>query len=460
MIIMLAIFLFSAAALTGLVLWMILKRYHNTIPDPRKATRMQYLRTLAAQHKVAASLVTMIDRDGAGDWPPRANHESWPAAILPYRFIYVELLPLLYTDTPSLDDDANAERRVKYRVAMRSLLKDRVDLGAVIRILEDVEADNWATISRDTLNGLYCCIALSRHAYRWAALPVVKVAQLEKVVDFPPELSVLWPYLQRYYGFTSDGGNHTSNVLMNFNSRGERIFKFNNSRYPLIQSAEEGFFRLLYDIDVMSFDIFYDIVIVITSFEDSDTRSCLEGLRSINSNLRGLFVLFNQKMREQNVSRKVWLNYVQSIHAWGAGRMIDDEFIQFDGVSGNQILIFQALDALLGMGTYHPDEDLKRYIPASQRGFCKSIKEYSFRSCLKGTEDEAIKAEFETLVSQLKRYRAVHRSRVMPYLKNPAPERYHMTTKTSVLTIDLNVGIDEALKPLEQMLINRSMQTV
>jgi hypothetical protein len=107
-------------------------------------------------------------------------------------------------------------------------------------------------------------------------------------------------------------------------------------------------------------------------------------------------------MREDNVSRKVWLNYVQSIHAWGAGRMIDGEFVRFDGVSGNQILVFQALDALLGMGTYHPDEDLKRYIPARQRGFCKSIKDHSFRSCLKGTEDEAMKAEFESLVSQLK----------------------------------------------------------
>jgi hypothetical protein len=80
---------------------------------------------------------------------------------------------------------------------------------------------------------------------------VVKVAQLEKVVDMPPELSVPWPYLQRYYGVASDSGNHTSNVLMNFNPRGERVFHFNNSLSPLIQSAEEGFFRLLYNIDVM-----------------------------------------------------------------------------------------------------------------------------------------------------------------------------------------------------------------
>jgi hypothetical protein len=125
-------------------------------------------------------------------------------------------------------------------------------------------------------------------------------------------------------------------------------------------------------------------------------------LQTINANLRQLFVLFNQKMREENVSRKVWLNYVQSIHAWGAGKFVNGEFVTFDGVSGNQILVFQALDALLGMDTYHPDEDLKRYIPGSQRGFCKSIKDHSFRSCMKGTEDQAVKAEIETLIGQLK----------------------------------------------------------
>ena len=73
---------------------------------------------------------------------------------------------MLYTDTPSLDDNINIERRERYRVAVRSLLRDRIALEKVIRILEEVEGDNWSTISRDTLNGFYCCIALSRHAYR------------------------------------------------------------------------------------------------------------------------------------------------------------------------------------------------------------------------------------------------------------------------------------------------------
>ncbi|KAK5625403.1 hypothetical protein RRF57_001119 [Xylaria bambusicola] len=444
----------------GLALWRMVKGHRTASLIMGKANRMQHMRTLAAQHKVAASLIAMIDKDGAGDWPPRANYESWPAALFPYRSIYMELLPMLYTDTPSMDDNVNIERRERYRVAVQSLLRDRITLDDVTTILEEVEADNWSTISRDTLNGFYCCVALSRHAYRWATLPVVKVAQLEKELDFPPELSIPWSYLQRYFGCHSDGGNHTSNVLNNFNPRSERIFRFNNSLSPTIQASEEGFFRLLYEVDVMSFDIFHDIVLAITSYKDGKTTASLDAMRSVNAGLRGLFVHFNQKMREENVSRKVWVNYVQSMHAWGLGRMIDGEWVRFDGVSGNQILVFQALDALLGMETYHPDADLKRYMPAAQRSFCKSIKDNSPRTHLEGTKDQALKAEFETLVAQLKRYRAAHRSRAMPYLKQPAPERYHMTTKASVLTTDPSVSIDTALKPLEQLLINRSAQTV
>jgi hypothetical protein len=122
----------------------------------------------------------------------------------------------------------------------------------------------------------------------------------------------------------------------------------------------------------------------------------------VNSGLRQVFVLFNQKMREETVSRKVWLNYVQSLHAWGAGKLVDGEFVIFDGVSGNQILVFQALDALIGMDTYHPNKDIKRYIPARQRGFCRAIKDHSFRSYLKGAEDHEIQVEVDKLVGQLK----------------------------------------------------------
>lgn len=87
--------------------------------------------------------------------------------------------------------------------------------------------------------------------HRWATIPVVKVAQSEKVIEFPPELDAPWPYLQRNFGVTAESGNNTANVLLNFNEKGERIFKINVGMSDLITSSEEVFFRMFYDVEVL-----------------------------------------------------------------------------------------------------------------------------------------------------------------------------------------------------------------
>lgn len=81
-------------------------------------------------------------------------------------------------------------------------------------------------------------------------IPVVKVAQLEKTVEFPPELEAPWPYLQRHFGCDADAGNNTSNVVHNFNQKGERVYKINVGMSDLIQSAEDRFFRMFLDLEV------------------------------------------------------------------------------------------------------------------------------------------------------------------------------------------------------------------
>ena len=86
---------------------------------------------------------------------------------------------------------------------------------------------------------------------RWATIPVVKVAQVEKTVDFPLGLDMPWPYLQRNFGITADSGNNTANVLHNFNEKGDRIYKINVGMSEEIQSSEEVFFRMFYDVEVM-----------------------------------------------------------------------------------------------------------------------------------------------------------------------------------------------------------------
>ena len=79
----------------------------------------------------------------------------------------------------------------------------------------------------------------------------MKVAQLEKVVDFPHELDVPWPYLQRKFGVTADSGNNTANVLHNFDEEGQRVYKINVGLSESIRSSEETFFRMFYDVEIM-----------------------------------------------------------------------------------------------------------------------------------------------------------------------------------------------------------------
>jgi hypothetical protein len=49
---------------------------------------------------------------------------------------------------------------------MRELLKERIDLLEVERLLNAAEAGNWTSLRREQLNGVYCAVAVLRHAYR------------------------------------------------------------------------------------------------------------------------------------------------------------------------------------------------------------------------------------------------------------------------------------------------------
>lgn len=130
--------------------------------------QLQEIKDLSESLETASLLTELIQKDGAGDWPPRCQHDhtTWPAALRPYKEIYFEMAPLLSTAKASLDDCTNAERIIAFRSRFRDLLRARVDLGQVIKLLEAAEAGRWDVFPRDTYNAFYCCIAWSRHAYR------------------------------------------------------------------------------------------------------------------------------------------------------------------------------------------------------------------------------------------------------------------------------------------------------
>lgn len=129
-------------------------------------SKIRDLRTLKSRHETASVLSELIEKDGAGAWPPKANHDSWPMALRPYKNIYLELLPLLPAAEPSLDDMVNSERIDKYRSLMRKLLIERINIAQVEGVMAAVEAGNWDIFPRDAYNGFYACVAVCRHAYR------------------------------------------------------------------------------------------------------------------------------------------------------------------------------------------------------------------------------------------------------------------------------------------------------
>jgi hypothetical protein len=95
-------------------------------------------------------------------------------------------------ETVSFDDSENEARISDFRSRFRKRLNDRVDLAAVTELLLAAAAGRWDLLLRDIYNAFYCCIASSQHAYRWATVLVVRVAQPEWIVDLPAELVAPW----------------------------------------------------------------------------------------------------------------------------------------------------------------------------------------------------------------------------------------------------------------------------
>ena len=75
---------------------------------------------------------------------------------------------------------------------------------------------------------------------RWGTIPIVKIAQLEKIVEFPIALDIPWAYLQRSYGVEAESGNVTANFLHNFNDKGETVYKINVGMPEAITTTYSG----------------------------------------------------------------------------------------------------------------------------------------------------------------------------------------------------------------------------
>jgi hypothetical protein len=108
----------------------------GTDEKEKRRRKIGNIRALAEQHEVASVLGELIHKDGAGSWPPRANHtgSAWPVALRPYKEVYQQLAPLLPQATPSLDDDVNLARIAGFRSRFRRLLTQRINIAAVTQV--------------------------------------------------------------------------------------------------------------------------------------------------------------------------------------------------------------------------------------------------------------------------------------------------------------------------------------
>lgn len=138
---------------------------NELVPTNNEYPYITRAKALESDHATVKSFQTLIDTDGAGSWPPRAEHGSqWPRALRPYHEIYCTLCSDLPYTSNLDDDEENSRRCAIFRGNMVNLLRSRVDLAAVESILNGSSQE--AKMSSASWNGFLSCIAYSRHAFR------------------------------------------------------------------------------------------------------------------------------------------------------------------------------------------------------------------------------------------------------------------------------------------------------
>ncbi|KAK4150848.1 hypothetical protein C8A00DRAFT_17672 [Chaetomidium leptoderma] len=417
---------------------------------------------LADCHETAARLAELIYKDGAGTWPPRTNYVSstWPPALRPYLDIYHEMKSLLPAANPSLDDEVNRTRIDYFRSRHAKLLDERIKHDQVSRLLEAADAGRWDVFPRDIYNAFYCCIAWHRHAYRWGTIPAVRVAQLEKSLPLPEQLTTTWASLQSHFGLVSDSGNITANLTLNFSPSGAYQLRINTGLPPKIQTSEEAFARVLHEVEALAMPVYRAIILAILAHSRSDMAACLAHTKQVATALRPVLGAYYDRVHDAQIARSAWLSHVQGFYAWGMGYPSPQktgEWIQFDGLSGNQVMLFQAVDAFLGLPPYLSEAVRLGSVPRLQRAFCEAVGRASFRGGLGREGVEGMVAdEMGGIVKRLRVFRSAHRARAKEYLLVPAPERLPMTAGKSLLKADMK----ESIQFLDSFMVSRLQETV
>lgn len=248
-------------------------------------------------------------------------------------------------------------------------------------------------------------MVLTKVLRRWGTIPAVRVAQLEMSLPLPPQLTGPWASLQAHFGLNSDSGNMMSNLILNFSPSGVYQMRINTGLPMSIQTSEEEFARVCREVEGLALPVYTAIVHAVVAYSRGNLHACLSHVRQITEHLRPLLSAYYDRVHDANIARSAWLSHVQGFFAWGMGYRDEKtgEWVKFDGLSGNQVMLFQAVDAFLGFDIYLSKEMLEGNVPQLQRNFCSAVKRASFRHRLESEGLEGrIKGELGEIVKRMR----------------------------------------------------------
>jgi hypothetical protein len=135
---------------------------------------------------------------------------------------------------------------------------------------------------------------------------------------------------------------------------GKYMYRINTGMSQQIYDAEEAFARIFFDVERFSVPLYRAMVLATVAFDKVDTSACAHHVARIASQLKNVLGAYLDQTHEHIVAHSVWLPHVQGFYAWGVGHYNEEkqEWVKYDGLSGNQVLLFQALDAFLGIDRY------------------------------------------------------------------------------------------------------------
>ncbi|KAJ7173471.1 hypothetical protein C8R46DRAFT_1082904 [Mycena filopes] len=262
--------------------------------------------------------------------------DSWPLPLRPYDTVYRAMEASFPVTESSTDGTHNRKLIDSFRERMRCQLEQH---------------SAWL--------GFFLCI--------WGVTPVVSEAQSEQVLStFPSNSSYQWTCLQRHFGVTSPSGCMTSLMYANMREDDRLEYTVTLGMPEPHQTTEYWNTKLLVGMEERR---------AIAFLEAGDTEAACTALQSANTLLKTALRYFFTSLVDGNLSKHVWLAYVQGYQGWTLGGI--------DGISGGQ----KAL-----------------HLPDAQRTWLNFLRDYDIRAVAKarGEEAAAVTEELESLVKQLR----------------------------------------------------------